>query len=136
MQQHLELERLLALVADVQHSLQTILAQSHSVDEAELVGPGLLVLSGEVGRAKTEVELDRIVAALGQSARFRRGAAQVLPGGVASEAVLRKGASSVVFRGRAECLYIYISITVFVLANLAHAMLLVDLRGRRSERRL
>lgn len=135
MQQHLELERLLALVADVQHSLQTILAQSHSVDEAELVGPGLLVLSGEVGRAKTEVELDRIVAALGQSARFRRGAAQVLPGGVASEAVLRKGASSVVFRGRAECLYMYQYYCVCP-SNLAHAMLLVDLRGRRSERRL
>lgn len=102
MQQHLELERLLALVADVQHGLQTILAQSHSVDEAELVGPGFLVLSGEVGRAKTEVELYRVVAALGQSARFRRRAAQVLPGGVASEAVLREGTSSVGFGRRAE----------------------------------
>ena len=71
MKQHLELERLLALVADVQHGLQTVLAQSHSVDEAELVGPGLLVLGREVGRAQTEVELDRVVAALGQSARLR-----------------------------------------------------------------
>lgn len=43
-QQHLELERLLALVADVQHGLQSILAESHAVHEAELVRPGLPVL--------------------------------------------------------------------------------------------
>ena len=64
MQQHLELERLLALVADVQHGLQSILAKRHGVDKAEIVRPGLLVLFREVGRAKAEVELDRVVAAL------------------------------------------------------------------------
>lgn len=43
-QQHLELESLLALVAHIQHGLQAILAQRHSVYEAELVRPSLLVL--------------------------------------------------------------------------------------------
>ena len=71
MQQHLELESLLALVADVQHGLQTILAKGDAVHEAELVGPGLLVLLRKVGRAETKIELDRVVAALGQSARLR-----------------------------------------------------------------
>jgi hypothetical protein len=70
-QQHLELESLLALVADVQHGLQTILAKGNTVHEAELVRPGLLVLLRKVGRAETKVELDRVVAALGQSARLR-----------------------------------------------------------------
>lgn len=102
--QHLELERLLALVADVQHGLQAILAEGHCVDETKLIGPGLLVLSGKVGSAEAEVKLDRIVAALGECARLRRGAAQVLPGAVASEAVLREGAGGVVLGRRAECL--------------------------------
>jgi len=70
-QEHLELERLLALVADVQHGLQRVLAESHGVHETELVRPGLLVLLRKVGRAETKVELDRVVAALGQSARLR-----------------------------------------------------------------
>ena len=50
-QQHLELEGLLALVADVQHGLQSILAKRHGVDKAEIIRPGLLVLFREVGRA-------------------------------------------------------------------------------------
>ena len=62
---HLELERLLALVAHVEHSLQTVLAERHGVHKTELIGPGLLVLSREVGRAETKVELDRVVTSLG-----------------------------------------------------------------------
>ena len=101
---HLELERLLALVAHVEHGLQTVLAERHGVHKTELIGPGLLVLSREVGRAETKVELDRVVAALGQGARLRRGLAQVFPGGVASEAVLWESAGCVVLGRRAECL--------------------------------
>ena len=71
MEQHLELERLLALVADVQHGLQTILAKGDAVHKTELVRPGLPVLFGEVRRTETKVELNRVVAALGQSARLR-----------------------------------------------------------------
>jgi hypothetical protein len=115
-QQHLELESLLALVADVQHGLQSIFAQSHAVDEAELVRPGLPVLFRKVRRAETEVELDRVVAALGESARLRRRAAKVLPCGVTSEAVLRKGASRVVLRRRAKSLTKRISIPVQLLS--------------------
>ena len=65
MQQHLELERLLALVAHVEHGLQTVLAERDGVHKTELIGPGLLVLSREVGRAETKVELDRVVTSLG-----------------------------------------------------------------------
>ena len=104
MQQHLELERLLALVANVQHSLEAILAQCNSVDKTELVRPCLLVLFRKVGGAKTKVKLDRVVAALGQGPRLGRRAAKVLPSGVTSETVLRKGASCVVFGRRAESL--------------------------------
>jgi hypothetical protein len=71
-QQHLELERFLALVANVQHGLQTVLAQSDGVHETELIRPGLLVLLREVGRAEAKVNLDRVVAALCQGARFGR----------------------------------------------------------------
>lgn len=110
MQQHLELEWLLALVADVQHGLEAILAQGHGVNETEVVGPGLPVLLREVGRAETEVELDGIVAALGKRAGLRRGASKVLPGGVASEAVLGKGASCVILGRWAESLTRYVSI--------------------------
>jgi len=72
---HLELERFLALVANVEHGLQAILAESDGVNKAELVWPGLLVLRREVGRAEAKVELDRVVAALGQGARLGRGLA-------------------------------------------------------------
>ena len=67
-QQHLEVERLLALVANVQHGLQTVFAQRDGVDKAELVWPCLLVLFRKVCSAETKVELHRIVAALGQGA--------------------------------------------------------------------
>ena len=71
MQQHLELKRLLALVADVQHGLQSILAESHAVHEAEIVRPRLPVLLRKVGGAKTKVKLDRVIAALlGNRARL------------------------------------------------------------------
>jgi hypothetical protein len=48
-QQHLELERLLALVADVQHGLQGILAERDAVHKAKVVRPSLPVLFGKVG---------------------------------------------------------------------------------------
>lgn len=70
-QQHLELEGLLALVAHVEHRLQRVLTESDGVHKTKLVRPGLPVLLREVGRAKTKVELDRVVAALGQRARLR-----------------------------------------------------------------
>jgi hypothetical protein len=101
---HLELERLLALVADVEHGLQTILTERHGVHKTKLIWPCLLVLVGEVGRAETKVDLDRVIAALGQGARFGRRAAQVFPSRVASEAMLRESAGCVVFGRRAECL--------------------------------
>jgi hypothetical protein len=101
---HLELERLLALVAHVEHGLQTILAECNSVHKTELIRPGLLVLLREVGRAKAKVNLDRVIAALGQGARFGRRAAQVFPSRVASEAVLWESAGCMVLGRRAECL--------------------------------
>ena len=106
MKQHLELERLLALVADVQHGLQTVLAKSDGVDETEVVRPGLPVLFGEIGRAEAEVELDGVVAALRESAGLGGRRAQVLPGGVAGETVLREGTGGVFFGRRTKGLCI------------------------------
>jgi hypothetical protein len=105
-QQHLELERILAFIAHVEHGLQTVLAECDGVYKAELIRPGLLVLGGEVGRAEAKVELDRIIAALGEGARLGRGLAQVFPSGVASEAVLWESAGCVVLGRRSECLYV------------------------------
>lgn len=64
-QQHLELKRLLALVAHVEHGLQTILAERDSVHKTEVIRPGLLVLGREIGRAEAKVDFDRVIAALG-----------------------------------------------------------------------
>ena len=63
-EESLEVERLVALVADAQHGLQTILGQSDAVLQAEVVGPGLLHLIAEVVGCQTEVKADGIVAAL------------------------------------------------------------------------
>lgn len=42
MQQHLELEALLALVLHMQHRLQPILSQRHTVDQTKVIAPRLL----------------------------------------------------------------------------------------------
>jgi hypothetical protein len=63
-EQSLEVERLVALVADAQHGLQTILGQGDAVLQAEVVGPGLLHFLAEVVGGQAKVETDGIVAAL------------------------------------------------------------------------
>jgi hypothetical protein len=63
-EESLEVERLVALVADAQHGLQTILGQSDAVLQAEIVGPGLLHFIAEVVGGQAKVETDGIVAAL------------------------------------------------------------------------
>jgi hypothetical protein len=60
----LEVERLVALVADAQHGLQTVLGQSDAVLQAEVVGPGLLHLITEVVGCQAKVKADGVVAAL------------------------------------------------------------------------
>jgi hypothetical protein len=60
----LEVEGLVALVADAQHGLQTVLGQSDAVLQAEVVGPGLLHLVAEVVGGQAKVKADGIVAAL------------------------------------------------------------------------
>lgn len=52
----LEVERLVALVADVQHGLQTVLGQSDAVLQAEVVGPGLSHFIAEVVGCQAKVE--------------------------------------------------------------------------------
>ena len=64
MEEGLEVERLVALVADAQHGLQTVLGQSDAVLEAEVIGPGLLHLLAEVVGGQAKVEADGIVATL------------------------------------------------------------------------
>lgn len=57
-EESLEIERLVAFVADVQHSLQTILGQSNAVLQAEVVGPCLLHVIAEVVRCQAKVKAD------------------------------------------------------------------------------
>ena len=63
-QQHLELEALLPLVAHIQHRLQAILAQRHAVHQSELVWPCLLCFLAKLSCRKSEVELYTVVASL------------------------------------------------------------------------
>jgi hypothetical protein len=63
-EESLEVERLVALVADAKHGLQTILGQSDAVLQAEVVRPGLLHFIAEVVGCQAKVEADGIVAAL------------------------------------------------------------------------
>lgn len=70
MEQHLELEGGVALVLDLEHSLQAVFGESYAVDETEFVGPGFACFFAEVGGGESEVELDAVVAALGETAGF------------------------------------------------------------------
>jgi hypothetical protein len=55
-EESLEVEGLVALVADIQHGLQTVLGQSDAVLQAEVVGPGLSHVIAEIvgGQAKVK----------------------------------------------------------------------------------
>lgn len=57
-EESLEVERLVALVADVQHGLQTVLGESDAVLQAEVVRPGLSHLIAEVVGCQAKVEAD------------------------------------------------------------------------------
>ena len=59
-QQELELEALLALIADRHDGLQSALAQGHAVDEAEVQGPCLARLLTQSRPVEAKVELDRV----------------------------------------------------------------------------
>ena len=55
MQQHLELEGLIAFVLYLEHGLQAVFGERDAVDEAELVGPGFAVFVAEAGGGEAEV---------------------------------------------------------------------------------
>jgi hypothetical protein len=63
-EESLEVKRLVALVADAQHSLEAVLGQSDAVLQAEVVGPGLLHLIAKVVWGQAKVKADGVVAAL------------------------------------------------------------------------
>lgn len=88
--QDLELERLLALVAHAHGRLQAAGAERDAVHEAEVVGPGLARLRGEVRRVEAKVELEGVVRRRARLGRAGLGGAlaQELPARVAREAVL------------------------------------------------
>lgn len=102
--QHLELKALFARIVHIQHRLQPILAQRHAVDQPELVRPRLPRIGTEMLVREAEVKFHRVVAAFSQRARLSGRLAQILPGGVAREAVLGELAGSVIFWRRAEAL--------------------------------
>lgn len=97
-QQHLELERLAALVAHLQHGAQPGGGQRDAVDEAEGEGPCGAGVGSEVGWAEAKVELDAAALGLGG------GLAQVLPLAGAGEAVLLEGRGGMVGGRGAEVL--------------------------------
>lgn len=88
--QHLEIKGLVALVAHVEHGLQAVLAQRDAVLQAEVEGPRLAHVVGEVVGREAKVEAHGVVAALGQRAGLGRRLAQILPARDAREAVLRQ----------------------------------------------
>lgn len=55
MRKHLEIKGLVSLVSNPQHSLQSILAESDTIQQTEIVGPSLLHLIAEVGGGKAKV---------------------------------------------------------------------------------
>jgi hypothetical protein len=57
-QEELELESLVALVADVNDGLQAVLGQRHAVYETEVVRPRLARFLRDTGGAQAEIELD------------------------------------------------------------------------------
>lgn len=60
-QQHLELKGPLALVLDIQHRLQPILRQSHTVHQREVEGPCFACVLAQLSRREPEVKLDAVV---------------------------------------------------------------------------
>lgn len=66
MGEHLEVERLVALVSYAEHGSKATLAQGDAVLQAEIIRPGLLHLFAQVVWSKTEIESHGIVTALGK----------------------------------------------------------------------
>lgn len=64
MQQHLELEALLALVLHVEHGLQAVLRERHAVDQPKVVAPCLLRICAELCGRQTEIKLHTVVTSL------------------------------------------------------------------------
>lgn len=96
MQQELELEALLTLVAHVDDSLQAILGQCDAVDQRKLQRPCLPRIIAELGAAQSEVELHRV----GTGSVLGGRLAQELPPGRPREAVLGQGGCGVSRLGR------------------------------------
>ena len=104
MQQHLKLKALVALVLDIEHRLQTIFCECHTIHQAEIVRPSLLRIVADLRVTEAEIELDAVVTAGCELAGFGGRGAKVLPVRVAGEAVLGELAGRVVFGWGAECL--------------------------------
>lgn len=96
MQQELELKRLLALVAHVDHGLQAVLGERYAVHQPKVERPLSAHLLRQVGCVKAKIELDRV----GVEGVLVGRLAQILPAGIASEAVLGEARGGVTRRGR------------------------------------
>ncbi len=69
-QQHLEFERLLALVLHIQHRLQSVSCQRHAIHQREVVAPRFLRVFAQLRGRQAEVELHAVVAARRELARL------------------------------------------------------------------
>jgi len=106
-QQHLEFETFVAFVSHIHHCLQPLPGQSDAVNQAEIVGPGLLEVLGQRRGVQSEVQLHAIVygsGLRGQRLRLRRRLAQEFPAHRAGKPMLREGGRGVVLRRRPEYL--------------------------------
>jgi hypothetical protein len=86
---HLELKVLLALIANLQCRLQRVRGERNTVHQTELIWPSGAELIGQHRVRQPEIQLHGKIGLVAiPSGRFRRGLAQELPVGVASEAML------------------------------------------------
>ena len=115
MEQGLNLERLVAVVADDERRVEALAVERNAVQQAELVRPQLARRVVEVLRREAKVELDA-----GARGAFARGLAEELPPSGAGEAVLwQLGRRGVVWVRRAESLEIRpVSVCQTSIANL------------------
>lgn len=110
MQQHLEFKCLGVLVCNHYRCVQTILLESHTVDQVEVIGPEALGVFVERGRTQAKVELDigitraLCLAAVGRG--FGSRLSEELPSAVARETMLGQlGCSGVVGCGAEDLIF-------------------------------
>jgi hypothetical protein len=95
--QDLELETLLALISDIDDSLQTLFCQGNRIHNPEIIWPSTLRRFRESSAVEAEIELNAVVCAL-NSIALRSRLAEKFPACVAGEAMLWERGGGMVLR--------------------------------------